>query len=390
MMMGMPKPSLANVLAVALLGGALVSVIFAQPQPERDPDAQPTGIFNTRFHERSPLSSRERMAEVGHWRAQQLTEWDINEIEFQMVVPDGYTGEEPYGLLVFIHPSDDITATEPRRFFFGRVIEDVLAEHKLIWVSFDEAGNPVLPNKRMGLALDAVHNITQHFNIDERRIYISGMSGGGRMTCMSAIYYPQIFTGAIPIVGSLYFNEVPIPDDPAQRRLLREQPGENAVWGARLIPPQRRELDRMKREQRWVLLTGAEDFNMPEMRSHFEHGFKHDGFQHAHYLEVPRMGHSYPDADWFERAIVLLDAPLNEVEAGEGDAQNDTPAQRREEAAAQRRLDTSKRHIDRDPDRALRLLRRIVELHPDTRAAEEARGLITVIESGMEGGFRIE
>ena len=330
------------------------------------------------------------MAEVGHWRAQQLTEWDINEIEFQMVVPDGYTGEEPYGLLVFIHPSDDITAIEPRRFFFGRVIEDVLAEHKLIWVSFDEAGNPVLPNKRMGLALDAVHNVTQHFNIDERRIYISGMSGGGRMTCMSAIYYPQIFTGAIPIVGSLYFNEVPIPDDPAQRRLLREQPGENAVWGARLIPPQRRELDRMKREQRWVLLTGAEDFNMPEMRSHFEHGFKHDGFQHAHYLEVPRMGHSYPDADWFERAIVLLDAPLNEAEAGEGDAQNDTPAQRREEAAAQRRLDTSKRHIDRDPDRALRLLRRIVELHPDTRAAEEARGLITGIESGMEGGFRIE
>lgn len=391
----MPILRRSHLYFAALLGGALISVVLADPPPPPDdPDAPRTGIFNTTFTQRSPLSSRERMAEVGRWNPQQLTDWDIETIEFQMVVPDAYTGEEPFGLLVFIHPSDNIFATDPRRFFFGRVIAEVLAEHKLIWVSFDEAGNPVLPNKRMGLALDAVHNVSAQYNIDPRRVYVSGMSGGGRMTCMSAVYYPQVFTGAVPIVGSLYFREVPVPDDPAQRRLLREQPGENAVWGPRLVPPRRSVLERMQREQRWVLLTGDEDFNMPEMRSHFEHGFERDGFEHAHYLEVPGMAHSYPDADWFERAIVLLDAPLNEAD-GEGDgggddAQEQTPAQRREEAAAQRRLDTSKRYIERDPDRALRLLRRVVELHPDTRAAEEARGLITLLESQMDGGFQIE
>jgi len=378
----MPTPRLAHFYAAALFGVALISVVLADPPPPpKDPNAPRTGIFNTSFDERSPLSSRARMAEVGRWNPQQLTEWDINEVEFQMVVPDGYTGQEPYGLLVFIHPSDNITATDPRRFFFGRVIQDVLAKHKLIWVSFDDAGNPVLPNKRMGLALDAVHNVSARYNIDPRRVYVSGMSGGGRMTCMSAVYYPQVFTGAVPIVGSLYFREVPVPDDPAQRRLLREQPGENAVWGPRLVPPQRRELDRMKREQRWVLLAGEEDFNMPEMRSHFEHGFEHDGFEHAHYLEVPGMAHSYPDADWFERAIVLLDAPLNEAPGEDGHATGNSPREQREEAAAQRRLASARRHVESDPARALRLLKRIDELHPDTRAAEEARTLIEQIES---------
>ena len=85
------------------------------------------------------------------------------------------------------------------------------------------------------------------------------------------------------------------------------------------------------------------------------------------------------------RVISGLEAPdEGEILIDGRNVVNDTPAQRREEAAAQRRLDTSKRHIDRDPDRALRLLRRIVELHPDTRAAEEARGLIKQLESAED------
>jgi dienelactone hydrolase len=242
-----------------------------------------------------------------------------------------------------------------------------------------------MPNKRMGLALDAVHNVTRRYNIDPDRVYVSGMSGGGRMTCMTAVYYPEVFTGAVPIVGSLYFREVPVPDDPELRALLREDPGDRAVWPQRLIRPGRRALERMAATQRWVLLTGSEDFNMPEMRMHFEHGFERDGFTHAHYLEVPGLAHAFPDADWFGRAVALLDAPLNE-EAGDGPPLD--PRQQREEGAAQRRLDAAERLIDRAPDRALRLLRRVDELYPDTRAAARARELIAEIEGtpDLNGG----
>lgn len=379
----MATPRLLPALACA------VAIAIGMAQPGSAQDAPRTGTFTTNFDQRSPYSTRERMAEVAHWDARQLEDWDIETIEFQMVVPEQYTGEEPYGLLVFIHPYDDVDATNPRAFFFGRVIQDVLAEHKLIWVSYDDAGNPVMPNKRMGLALDAVHNVTRQYNIDEERVYVSGMSGGGRLTCMTAVYYPQVFTGAVPIVGSLYFREVPVPEDPELRALIRPEPGEHAVWPQRLIRPDRRELERMAATQRWVLLTGSEDFNMPEMRMHFEHGFERDHFAHAHYLEVPGLGHAFPDADWFERAIVLLDAPLQEDAAGERAAPLD-PQQQRAEDAAQRRLDAAERLIDRAPDRALRLLRRVDELYPDTRAAERARELIADIESdntpGENGG----
>ncbi|XAM00943.1 prolyl oligopeptidase family serine peptidase [Phycisphaeraceae bacterium D3-23] len=362
----------------------LLAVLFAlclAPKAAAQADAAPqTGTFTTHFDERSPLSDLNAMAEVGRWDRRQLPDWEIREIEFQMVVPDDYTGDEAYGLLVFIHPYDDVNATSPRAFFFGRVVEEVLAEHKIIWVSYDAGGNGVLPNKRLGLALDAVHNVTQRYNIDEKRVYVSGMSGGGRMTCMAGVYYPQVFTGAVPIVGSMYFRQVPVPEDPALRALIRPEPGEHAVWPRTLWAPRRDVLRGMKASQRWVLLTGDADYNMPEMRSHFEHGFQRDNFEHAHYLEVPGMDHAFPDAEWFEQAVELLDAPLNEAADADGNNVGDTPQQRRDEQQARRRLQAAERMVGPDPERALRMLRRVVELYPETNAAQRAGELIAELE----------
>lgn len=352
---------------------SLLCVAPAYAARGQEPAVTPReGTFTTHFQERSPHSALDQLARVGNWDVNQLPDWDLEEIEFQLIVPEQYTDDGSYGLLVFIHPVSEITATDPRSFFYGRVLEEVLAKHKLIWVSFDAAGNPVLPHKRMGLALDAVHNVTRDYEIDPRRVYLSGTSGGGRMTCMTAIYHPEIFTGAIPIIGTLYFRQVPVPDDPELRKLLHEQPGENAVWPQQLVRPDRRRLERMALEQRWVLLAGSEDYNMPQMRTHFELGFARDNFRHAHYLEVPGMGHDYPEPQWFERAIVLLDAPLNDAQL----ADPDDPDAARNAALAMRRLETAKRLMRSDQARALRLLARIIEAYPNTLAAEQAAEII--------------
>lgn len=333
------------------------------------------GIFETRFEERSPHSDRDQMAAITHWRIETMPTYDVANHAFQLVVPESYDGSEAYGLLVFIHPNNKVSLDR----FFGRSLKQVLAKHKLIWVSYSDAGNPVMPNIRLGLALDAVHNVKKQYRIDDRRVYVSGLSGGGRMTCMSAVYYPQVFTGAVPIVGSLYFRDVKLPEDPELRKLIKAKSLEGKThWTRGLFVPKSAVLRKMKQQQRWVMLAGETDYNMPEMRAHYEQGLKGDAFEHAHYLEVPGMGHAYPNAEWYEKAIVLLDKPLNAV-PGEGQP----PADERTQRHAQNRLAAALKVLERTPERGKRLLELLIEQLPNTEAAKQAHAKLKALSTKL-------
>ena len=344
----------------------LFLLILLSPNPVvADTAAQiKTGIFTTVFDQRSQLSNPEAMVEITHWPKDKIADYALKDHTFQMVVPEEYDGSEAFGLLVFIHPNSTIDTDR----FYGRVIKDVLAKHKLIWVSYDKAGNDIAPNVRLGLALDAVHNVTQQYRIDENHIYASGLSGGGRMTCMAGIYYPQVFTGAVPIVGTLYFRDVQLPENPELRALIKPDPPEGVVaWPRGLLKPLASTLRQMKKEQRWVLLAGETDYNMPQMRAHYEQGFKHDGFEQAHYLEVKGMGHTYPEANWYDKALEILRQGDQKT-----DDKADEPADERTQRNAQRRLEVALRTLSRDHDRGVRALERLIEDMPDTDAATKA------------------
>lgn len=364
-----------NCLIILLVAFTSPVVASAEDAAAESKPAPRTGIFTAEFTERSPHSDPDRMATIAHWDRDQMPEYKVADHTFQLVVPKDYDGSEAYGVLVFIHPNNDVSLDR----FYGRTIQDLLTKHKLIWVSYSDAGNPVLPNIRLGLALDAVHNVQKRYRIDDQRVYVSGLSGGGRMTCYAGIYYPEVFTGAIPIVGTNYFKQVKVPNDPTQLALLREQPKtENAFWPQRLFEPSKRQLKLMTAEQRWVLLAGEKDFNMPEMRAHYEQGFKPDGFEHAHYLEVPGMGHEYPDAEWFDKALALLDKPL--IEKREAIASL-PPADERTQRLAQRRLEVALRTLERDEDRGRRVLERLIEELPNTEAAKTAKAKLDALAS---------
>ena len=350
--------SIAFVVALIALCSPAAATQAQAEQPPR------TGIFTTQYTERSPLSAKEQLAKDAYWPIDQMPDYDIAKHDFQLVVPDGYDGSQAYGLLVFIHPNNEIALDR----FYGRQIKDVLAKHNLIWVSYSGAGNPVLPNIRMGLALDAVHNVKKQYKVDDRRVYISGLSGGGRMTCLAGIYYPQVFKGAVPIVGTLYFREVKVPTDPKLLALMPEgRIPKDGVWRQGLVKPKQARLREMKKSQRWVFLAGEKDFNMPQMRAHFEQGFERDKFEQAHYLEVPGMPHTYPNAKWFEKAVVLLDKPLNDP-PGTGKAPADERAQRQ----ASKRLAVALNVLKRDEARGKKLLRLLVDSMPNTDAAKSA------------------
>lgn len=349
--------------------GLLVLLSVATTAVAQD-EAIQTGLFTTTYDERSPHSKLAEMVKITRWSAQTTPDYDLSDHTFQLIVPNDYDGSEAYGLLVFIHPNNQIDTKR----FYGTLIKDVLAKHKLIWVSYDKAGNDVLPNVRMGLALDAVHNAKKQYRVDKKRVYVSGLSGGGRMTCMTGIYYPDIFTGAIPIVGTLYFRDVKLPEDPALRALIKPAPPEGvAAWPRGLFKPSNKRLAKMKKEQRWVLLAGETDYNMPQMRAHFEQGFDRDGFELAHYLEVKGMGHNYPDAKWYDRALKLLEE--GGEEAGELE-----PADERTQRLAHRRLEVALRTLDRDRDRGIRALERLIEDLPNTQAAVLAQEKLNAID----------
>lgn len=340
---------------------------------EHEADAPGTGIFTAHFSERSPLSDPGLMAQITRWPQERMPAYDPADHVFQLVVPKDYDGSEAYGVLVFIHPKNNISIER----FYGRSIQELLAQHKLIWVSYSDAGNPVMPNIRLGLALDAVHNVQKKYRIDQRRVYVSGISGGGRMTCVAGIYYPQVFTGMLPMAGTTYFRDVKLPEDPELRALIKPAPPEGAtVWPRHLFEPSARRLKEMTQKQHWVLLAGETDYNMPQMRAHYEQGFKRDGFKHAHYLEVPGMGHVYPDAKWYGKALALLDKPLNEDPAAGLE-----PADERTQRIAQRRLEVALRTLERDRERGVRVLERLIDELPNTEAARSARAKLNELST---------
>jgi TolA-binding protein len=115
---------------------------------------------------------------------------------------------------------------------------------------------------------------------------------------MLATIYPDVFTGAVCIVGVTYFRDIPIGSKPG------------TLWQRSFERPGNVLLERARRNSRFVLITGTEDFNREPTHDTYEAGFKKDGFVHVDYVEVPGMGHTIPsDVSWIDRAIDFLDAP---------------------------------------------------------------------------------
>ena len=230
-----------------------------------------TGSFTTSFTERHPLSALAEMTR----RVPRLkpSDYELAQESFCVSVPDTYTPEVPHGLLVFINSFDTGECYDNFRGFLGK--------HRLIWVAANKSGNDRLTPARMGLALDAVHNMTKLYAIDPDRVYVSGISGGGRVCSFLAPAFPDVFRGAIYLIGC------------------------NSL--AAKLPPDLQE--RMKSLNGYVFLTGDADFNLLGTKQVFEE-YQRAHFARTKYLQVPGMSHEVPPGDWVEKGIVYLDEPL--------------------------------------------------------------------------------
>ena len=316
--------------------------------PQQIPPGPRTGAYRDTLTERHPSSSIAKLkARIRFANADATPEYDLADESFEIYVPSDYDPAKTYGLLVWVSPSDS-GAMPP-------MWKAILDQHDFIWVGANDAGNERIGWYRFGLALDAAFNMKQRYSIDPDRVYISGMSGGGRVASRMGVAYADEFAGAFMIVGCDFYKRTPVPNDAPK------------VYIERYATPVGKIIAKAVRDNRYVLLTGTKDFNRDETQSIYEHGFTKEHFAHVTYLEVPDMGHELPPAEWFEKGIDALDAPLlgSRSQAGEKSAQVERDAADAL-AAAQQALAT-------DPIAGYAGLRSVAERFPGTKAGLQAR-----------------
>ncbi len=211
--------------------------------------------------------------------------FDLAKEKFLLTVPATYKHADKWGVFIWISPGD--TAAIPADW------EPVLAARKLLFVGALKSGNPRSIFDRVRLAVAANLALRDRFNVDGRRVYASGFSGGGRVASMVGVAYADMFSGAIPFMGVNFYEDIPAGDG-------------KTTYGANFIPDEE-VLAIAKKFCRYALVTGEKDFNRAGTKTVFEQGFKKEGFANVTYLEAPGVAHSLPPAKWLEQGLEFLD-----------------------------------------------------------------------------------
>jgi hypothetical protein len=356
-----------------LLAALLMAVQTAAAAPATRPQ---TGHFQITFTDRSPESAPERLARRAGWSLARLKkegaqiEYDLPAESFEAYVPDPYDGSTPYGLLIWISPSP---SAKP----MGQYLE-LLDKHRLIYVGANKSGNDRLVLNRLGLAIDAASNMQARYAIDPDRVYVTGVSGGGRCASILGVIAPDIFRGGMYMIGSDFYRQLPA-DEP------------NQFYPLTYTPPAPKLLNLAKHRSRHVLLTGDNDGNRGQTRANYDLGFLKDGFEYVTYFQVPRMGHQPPPADWFEKGLEYLDqrpteksekiilGPVTQPATVARAAPQDAPS----DAPSDRLLRVAKLYLSNHrPEDARAKLSQIIKDYPQTPAAAEAGKLLRETQPG--------
>jgi tetratricopeptide (TPR) repeat protein len=307
----MGRPAEADTFLAALAAGAIAPAAEEARHQELPPElaarlAAPAdapragrpGSYKVAFQERSPLSALSevlRRADLDRAKELKVTPqalaYKLGDESFEVVVPDGEPPAAGWGLVVWVSPWEFGGLAQVA----GPTLANVLNARHMIWVGANRAGNDRPRLDRWGLAVDAAYQIERLYRIDPARVYVAGHSGGGRAASALALLYPDVFRGALMMMGVDWYRDLPVTDKPG------------ASWLAPFHKPPS-DLLRLARERsRLVLLTGERDFNRASTRA-VEAEYRRDGFGKITYLEVPGMTHWGPvTEDWLAKAFEALD-----------------------------------------------------------------------------------
>lgn len=190
------------------------------------------------------------------------------QVHWRIYAPDK---PEPAGVLVFLSPD---ASGMPKQDWI-----EVLDQKNLIWVAAEDFGNKVPTAQRILAAIMGLTEVRRNFKVDNQRIYLAGVSGGGRAASTLITQFPRLFNGAVYMVGVDF-------------------------WA----PEQESQLEHIKRN-RYVFLTGHKDFNRREIKAVYKK-YRKAGVEQVLLMNMPGFGHDYPNSAQLIEALNYLDTGL--------------------------------------------------------------------------------
>lgn len=195
-------------------------------------------------------------------------------------VPAGYDGSGPFG--VYLHNSPSKQGIRPSPSW-----QTLMDKLHLIYISPNGGGNEVADLRRVVLALDSLASVKQHYLINDERVYVGGLSGGGYVGMVCQMFYPELFHGAISHAAQSY---LPVGSKTGHFAGL-------SITDIKSSP---------RNQRKWVVISGENDKNYREILDTSK------DWAHAHmpykFIDAPNMGHQNASAEALEEALLWIGA----------------------------------------------------------------------------------
>lgn len=211
---------------------------------------------------------------------EECVEYELGSQSFILFAPKKENENQPYG--VYLHNSSGKRGVRPSPEW-----RKVFSDMNLIFISPNGAPNKSPTWRRIILALDSLATVENLYRIDQNRIFVGGISGGGHIGMMCQMLYPEIFNGAISHAAQSY-----LPD---RDGLNGHFPGLN-LRDAKTFP---------RKLRRWCVISGDQDYNYKEILQTSKHWL--DNKFEYRFFDIEGMKHTNAEAKPLRNALEWLD-----------------------------------------------------------------------------------
>ncbi len=212
--------------------------------------------------------------------------------DFFVFVPKTYKKRKsPFGLVVNIQ-------AVPLIGLIPDGWQPVLEKRNLLFIAPFYAGNDRADIDRTSLAVLSALLMMRDYDIDPKRVYISGLSGGARIASLAAFLQSDIFKGSIQSCGSNFAKPVVFPKG-------RGFDTSNIPYVLEFFK-HTEETSRAKERVKFCLITGTYDFRRFEVMAIYEQGFEKEKYK-CKLFDIPEMGHDNCPPQTLEKVLDYLD-----------------------------------------------------------------------------------
>ena len=190
---GVTQISFSN---VALLGASIATPPQNETAAEQPLESNRKGAFQI-TRKSMPATIYGRASKSFGKNSPRQAESNIrgeSDIVYEVRVGDNYDPQKPAGVFVYINAGND--GRPPRGY------ESVLADRNIIFIGANNSGNKIEAAWRVGMAAYAVQVLDEAYQLDYDRIYVGGLSGGGRAASHGMMEFQDVFSGGLPMVGA--------------------------------------------------------------------------------------------------------------------------------------------------------------------------------------------